>query len=306
MQTEFFTFGEMLWDCLPNGRHAGGAPFNVAAHLAQLGSSAALLSSVGRDSLGDELLQIARDKTIDTRFVARLENPDLPTGMVQVQLDANGNAQYDIVQPVAWDEVTVSDEAWEQIAQSRALVFGSLAARSPHNRAQLDELLDLDGPFLKCFDVNFRPPFVDPELVMSLAQRADVIKLNDDELGQITNWLQTGELRPQTFDDDTTLVHACAQLAQATEAPCLCITRGASGALLWENGSVVTATAPVATVRDTIGAGDAFMAGLVVGLTQNGDPQTVLENACRLGAFVAGRDGATPPLPQEIIDMVNK
>src|SRR6202043_1217610 len=101
MNTEFFTFGEILWDCLPSGRHAGGAPFNVAAHLAQLGVSASLISSVGRDALGDEILKVAQDKKVDTKFVTRARI-GLPTGTVLVTVDANGNATYELVHPVAW------------------------------------------------------------------------------------------------------------------------------------------------------------------------------------------------------------
>ena len=106
MNHEFYAFGEMLWDCLPSGRHAGGAPFNVAAHLAQLGVSARLISAVGQDPLGDEILQVAHDKQVDTRFVSRVR-VGLPTGTVIARVDASGNATYELVQPVAWDEIRV-------------------------------------------------------------------------------------------------------------------------------------------------------------------------------------------------------
>ena len=102
MNTEFYAFGEMLWDCLPSGKHAGGAPFNVCAHLAQLGMAADLISTVGRDALGDEILQVARDKNINTRFVTRARI-GLPTGTVLVTLDEKNNATYELVRPVAWD-----------------------------------------------------------------------------------------------------------------------------------------------------------------------------------------------------------
>src|SRR5579862_4842141 len=110
MDSEFYAFGEILWDCLPSGRHAGGAPFNVSAHLAQLGVTAALISAIGRDSLGEEILKVAEDKGVDTRFVTRARI-GLATGTVLVTIDANGNARYEIVQPVAWDEIKVPPEA---------------------------------------------------------------------------------------------------------------------------------------------------------------------------------------------------
>ena len=186
MNTEFYTFGEILWDCLPSGRHAGGAPFNVAAHLVQLGASASLISAIGQDPLGDEILKVAEDKGVNTQFVTRARI-GLPTGTVLVTVDANGNATYELVQPVAWDEIRVLPETLEAVAQARALIFGSLAGRSPYNLDQVNRLLTIDGP-MKFFDVNLRPPFANPELVIDLAKRADVIKLNDEEVGKLASW----------------------------------------------------------------------------------------------------------------------
>lgn len=298
MKNKFYAFGEILWDCLPSGRHAGGAPFNVAAHLAQLGVRASLISAVGQDSLGDEILQVAQDKHVDTRFVTRVR-VGLPTGTVLVTVDANGNATYELVQPAAWDEITVTDDAVAAVANADALTFGSLAGRSPYNLQQLDRLLAVRGP-LKFLDVNLRPPFAEPALVMDLARRADVLKLNDGEVGQLAQWLRTGELKPDTPRDDDAISRACATLAEATGAPRICVTRAEEGAALWENGHLTTAPAPHVEVKDTVGAGDAFMAGLMVGLTRGMEPAELLRNACRLGAFVASHHGATPLLPPEI------
>jgi fructokinase len=274
MNTEFFTFGEILWDCLPSGRHAGGAPFNVAAHLAQLGVSVSLISAVGQDSLGDEILEVAKNKGVNVEFVGRARI-GLPTGTVIATVDAMGNATYELVQPVAWDEIIVSAEALEAVAKADAFIFGSLATRSPYNLEQLDRLLSLKGP-LKFFDVNLRPPFADPKRIVELVARADVIKLNHDEVGQIASWLRTGEATPNPPGNAEAVAEDCA-------------------------GNLVSAPAPKVVVKDTVGAGDAFMAGLMVGLTRGADTQTVLETACRLGAIVASHDGATPLLPQELI-----
>ena len=299
MNTEFYTFGEILWDCLPSGRHAGGAPFNVAAHLAQLGVSVSLISAVGQDSLGDEILEVAKNKGVNVEFVGRARI-GLPTGTVIATVDAMGNATYELVQPVAWDEIIISPEALEAVAKSGAFIFGSLATRSPYNLLQLDRLLAVKGP-LKFFDVNLRPPFADPKRIVELAARADVIKLNHDEVGQIASWLRTGEATPNPPGNAEAVAEACAALAKATNTPRICVTMAAAGAALWDRGNLVSAPAPEVVVKDTVGAGDAFMAGLMVGLTRGADPQTVLETACRLGAIVASHDGATPLLPQEVI-----
>jgi fructokinase len=299
MNAEFYTFGEILWDCLPSGRHAGGAPFNVAAHLAQLGVSVSILSAVGQDSLGDEILEVAKDKGVNVQFVGRARI-GLPTGTVIATVDAMGNATYELVQPVAWDEIIISPEALESVAKAGAFIFGSLATRSPYNLDQLDRLLTVKGP-LKFFDVNLRPPFADPKRIVELAARADVIKLNHDEVGQIASWLQTGEATPNPPGNADAVAEACATLSKATNTPRICVTMAAAGAALWDRGNLVTAPAPKVVVKDTVGAGDAFMAGLMVGLTRGADTKTVVETACRLGAIVASHDGATPLLPQEII-----
>jgi fructokinase len=299
MNTEFYTFGEILWDCLPSGRHAGGALFNVASHLAQLGVSVSLLSAVGQDSLGDEILEVAQHKGVNVQFVGRARI-GLPTGTVVATVDAMGNATYEFVQPVAWDEIIVSAEAVEAVAKADALIFGSLANRSPYNLEQLDRLLALKGP-LKFFDVNLRPPFADPERIVELAAHADVIKLNHDEVGQIASWLRTGEATPNPPGNADAVAEACAALSEATKTPRICVTMGAAGAALWDQSTLVCVPAPKVVVKDTVGAGDAFMAGVMVGLTRGADTQTVLETACRLGAIVASHDGATPLLPQEMI-----
>jgi fructokinase len=299
MNTEFYAFGEILWDCLPSGRHAGGAPFNVAAHLAQLGVSVSLLSAVGQDPLGDEILDVARNKGVNVEFVSR-SGIGLCTGTVIATVDAMGNATYEIVQPVAWDEIVLSPEALESVAKAGAFIFGSLATRSPYNLGQLDLLLAVKGP-LKFFDVNLRPPFADPKRIVELAARADVIKLNHDEVGQIASWLRTGNATPNPPANTGALMDACAALSRATNTPRICVTMAAAGAALWDRGNLVLAPAPKVIVKDTVGAGDAFMAGLMLGLTRGADTQTVLQTACRLGAIVASHDGATPLLSQEII-----
>jgi len=294
MPTDFYAFGEILWDCLPSGRHA---------HLAQIGVSASLISCIGRDSLGDEILQVARDKKVNTEFITRARI-GLATGTVLVTVDATGNATYELVQPAAWDEITVSDEALAAVAQARALVYGSLSCRSPYNRDQLARLLEIKGP-LRFFDVNLRPPFADPPLVMELAKRTDVLKLNDGEVGQLAHWLRTGDLVPETPRIAGEIAAACATIAEATNVSHICVTMGEEGAALWDRGNLVTAPAPKIVVKDTVGAGDAFMAGLMVGLTRGDETRKVLENACSLGAFVASHHGATPLFPAEIIERFN-
>lgn len=298
MNAEFYAFGEILWDCLPSGKHAGGAPFNVATHLAQLGVSVSLISAVGRDAMGDEILEVAGHKNVNVEFVSRVRI-GLPTGTVIATVDAKGNATYELVHPVAWDEIQVPPAALAAVAQARGFTYGSLAGRSPYNLRQMERLLAIKGP-MKFFDVNLRPPFVDPPLVLELARSADVIKLNDGEVGRLASFIRTGEAKAETPRGAEAVAKACAVLAEKTNVPRICVTLAEDGAAFWNQGELIAVGAPKVVVKDTVGAGDAFMAGLMIGLTRGINPRTVLENACRLGAFVASHYGATPIFAPEI------
>lgn len=281
-------FGEILWDCLPQGNFLGGAPFNVAYHLKQLGAEPVVVSALGRDDFGREALARIRARGIATNHIT--EHADLPTGTVKVQLDARGNASYVFTDPAAWDRIGVGADLLENPRKVKAIVFGSLALRHEFNRASLGQLLAMRGP-LKVFDVNLRPPYDDVPLVFSIACKTDVLKLNDAELARLTG------VHLSSLTDDQAVTRAARDLVEATGCRSICVTRGEHGALWWLNGTVHSAAAPRVKVRDTIGAGDAFTAGLVTGLVNweaQHNLQTLLARACRLGAFVASCDGAQP------------
>jgi len=285
-------FGEILWDCLPRGLFLGGAPFNVACHLARLGRSAALISAVGADFLGDEALRRARREGLDTAQITRL--PEIPTGVVQVQVSAGDHAVYDFSAPAAWDFIPAAAPEHALTGRSAAFVYGSLAARSAASRAALESLLAVPGP-LKVFDVNLRPPHDDLARVRALARHAGLVKLNAEELAALAG-------RPFAPEDDPRPL--LQSLRDDTGVTRWCVTLGASGAVWWQGGEVVRAAAPSVAVRDTVGAGDAFLAALVDGLTRLPqfaatvtNPREIsllLARACRLGALVASRDGACP------------
>lgn len=279
-------FGEVLWDCLPTGRLPGGAPLNVAYHLYRLGAVPLMISAVGTDALGDEMLSYLTSRGLNTEFIARHQR--LPTGVVTVAVSAAGQPSYTIEEGVAWDDIAGTGEWRAAIPGSSAIVFGSLAARSAANRAALDELLATPG-LLRVMDVNLRAPFDDPDLVLSLARRADWIKLNEHELAILAG-------REVTHGDwPGSLLPAIEALAAATGCRRICVTAGERGAVSWNDGGCATASAPAIVVRDTIGAGDAFTAALVHGLlTAPGEDAAILERACALGALVASLPGGQP------------
>jgi len=275
-------FGEMLWDALPHGLFPGGAPMNVAYHLHQLGLRAVPVSAVGRDVLGDELLRRVTAWGLDTDLICVRD--DKPTGLVRVRMEKGGPA-YDIAENVAWDRIELPAHLPEFVGQTRVLVFGTLAQRAGHNRkpfARLDRLCD---QAIKVFDVNLRPPYDEPELVWSLAGTADVIKLNRDEAARLL-----GKSYPTAK-----LESAARALSARAKCSCICITAGRDGAgMLMDSGWTWLPSHPI-DAKDTVGAGDAFLAALVSGLlTDNQSAPDILRRARNLAEFVASHDGATP------------
>jgi fructokinase len=279
---EVICFGEILWDILPDGLHPGGAPFNVAYHLQRLGRPVRLVSAVGRDVLGDELLRRLGHWGLPTGGVAR--SADRPTGYVRAALTPGGDARYEIAGDVAWDRIEVGADTLAAAAGARAVVFGSLAQRSAANRDALDRLLAaLPAGAPRVFDVNLRPPHDDLARVLALARQATVLKLNAEEAARLAGGAPGDEEARARV------------LAADTGCPLVCLTAGARGAGLlragrwhWEPGR------PVA-VEDTVGAGDAFLAALVTRLLDGrlADGE-MLARACRLGEWVAAHRGATP------------
>jgi fructokinase len=275
-------FGEILWDSLPRGLFPGGAPMNVAYHLHQLGLRAIPVSAVGRDALGDELLRRVIHWGLEASLIHLRK--DKPTGLVRVNIGKTGPA-YEIVKNVAWDWIELPEHPPEFFRQADALVFGTLAQRAPHNRQQFQTLQKLCGRALKVFDVNLRPPFDSPKFVWSLAETADVIKLNHDEIKRLLK-------RNYSIKQ---LGQAARDLSLKTKCPCICVTAGRDGSGLLMNSNWTWLPSNPIAVKDTVGAGDSFLAALVNGLLAGGQsPRKILACARNLAEFVASHDGATP------------
>lgn len=276
-------FGEVLWDCLPRGLFAGGAPVNVAYHLQRLGLPAIPVTAVGDDFLGRELLR-RFDRWGLTREGVHVVR-EKETGAVLVQLDEHGGATYDILQDVAWDWIKLEESLRPRAARAAALVYGSLAQRADHNRRQLIRLKEWAPQARRIFDVNLRPPFDAPEVVWRLCEGADLIKLNHDELAKL-----------MSREHDLKAVESVARdFAKRTGGARICVTAGGDGAGLWWDGDWFWEPARPIEVEDTIGAGDSFLAGLLKGWLLDGkEPASILAGACRLSEFVAGREGAMP------------
>jgi fructokinase len=271
------SIGEILWDQYPDRRLLGGAPFNLAAHAARLGFASYFVSAVGRDEPGDEALTRATALGVDMAYTRR--HPSWPTGLVDVTLDPGGHPTYHLRRPSAWEEPELSACQADALLVLRPawLVCGTLQQTCPMARAAR---LVLPGIPL-FYDVNLRPGFEDPVTVDELLRAASAVKCNDAELV----WLA----RELALDGDP-----AAALIARYNLRVLCVTLGADGCVLHAHGESVSARPPSINVVDTVGAGDAFSAALLHGLTTR---RTLLETARlanALGALVASRPGAIP------------
>lgn len=287
--SKILCIGEILWDALPDGLFLGGAPLNVAAHLKQFGHECAVASRVGDDELGREIERRLERKQLSPEYIQR--DDTLPTGFVIVSLDSQRVPTFEIVQPSAWDAIGLTPELMDAAGRCSALIFGSLAQRTPVSRKTIQTLI-AKAP-LRVFDVNFRPPFVDREVIEEGMRISEIVKLNDDELRGMAEW----------YDFNGELDRCAEALASEFDIHTLCVTRGAHGALLLHNGMKYDHPGCTVAVEDTVGSGDAFLASLVDSYLEDmlADPASAIARANATGAFVASRRGATPRLNQSDI-----
>ncbi len=283
MKKTVICFGEVLFDVFPTYRQIGGAPLNVALRLATLGLEAQIISKIGNDALGKEILSFIQSNLVSTETIQI--DDTLATGEVLVQLDDQGSATYTINYPVAWDNIEVTAAVTNALTNADALVFGSLACRDERSYNSLQKLLKI--AHYKIFDVNLRAPFYSQALLLNLMQQSDFIKFNDDELYEISGYLNS----PFKSLEENILF-----IAGHTHAKSICVTKGSQGAVLYYNQQLYFNSGYKVNVVDTVGAGDSFLAGLLSQLLVNIEPQKALDFACALGALVASHEGANPKI----------
>ncbi len=275
-------FGEVLWDLLPTGKIAGGAPMNVAYHANQLGLYSQMISRVGNDALGQELLDFLAQKGVAANLVQT--DHSFPTGTVNVVLDDNGSPSYDITQPAAWDFIHPENAMTDAVRMASALVFGSLSCRNERTKNTLLELLTFAKT--RVLDVNLRPPFFSKELLETLLQQADVVKMNDEELTLLSGYWATITAPIDQMDF----------LRKKFQLQTLIVTRGSRGAAcLDESGYSEHPGFPV-VVKDTIGSGDSFLAAFLTKHLAGENAEECLRFACAVGALAATKAGGTPTI----------
>lgn len=285
-------FGEFLWDVLPTGRVAGGAPMNVAFHANQLGLESKMISNVGDDDLGQELLLFL--KNIDVSVELIQTNNTLPTGIVNVTLDQNGSPFYEIVSPVAWDDIHLDNKGKDFVKNAAAMVFGSLACRTERNKRTLLEYAALAN--IRVFDVNLRAPYYSKSLVEELLDKADIVKMNDEELALIAEW------QGLSGDEKSQMETIKNQFGLDV----VILTKGSQGAACLDETGYYEQPGFRIQVQDTIGSGDSFLAAFLSHFLKGKDIPDCLVFAGAVGALVATKQGGTPKVEwSEIQAMMN-
>lgn len=281
--------GEVLWDVFPDEARIGGAPLNVASRLSSLGIKTEMISNVGDDARGEELLSYLTANKVGTENIGR--DKSYPTGVVNVSLSAGGSATYEIAHPAAWDKIQLSEKMLETVGEAAVFVFGSLVCRDEVSRSSLFQLLSRAR--FKVLDFNLRPPHYSEELLKELIQQADFIKFNDDELFEIA---------AQLGSPFHSLEQNISFIAETTNAKSICVTKGRHGAVLLHEDQWYYNSGYQIKVKDTVGAGDSFLATLIAKLLQGAGAQKALDYACAIGALVASKEGANPALDMEQVE----
>jgi len=275
--------GELLWDMLPQEKQIGGAPCNFAYHAFQAGCRPFVISALGADASGDEILAKFDEFGLDKSFVQRTAN--LPTGTVTVSLDMNGIPTYIIHENVAWDNI-VWNNPLETLAKNvDAVCFGSLAQRNTVSQQTILSFLNATKTdCLRVFDINLRQTFYNNETILKSLELANILKLNDDELPVVA------ELIGLLGNDNELL----SQLMNRFNLKLIALTKGAKGSLLQTENDQSFMEVTKVQIADTVGAGDSFTAVLVAGLLQNHELKRIHETATQVAAFVCTQDGAMP------------
>lgn len=284
-------FGEVLWDVFPTHKKIGGAPLNVALRLHSFTNNVAIISSVGNDDEGLEIINYIKEQGLSVDFIQK--NTDYNTSNVKVLLDDKGAASYTIKQPCAWDYIENNNAIKEVVTNSDAFIFGSLVARNNTSKETLVNLLSSAN--FTIFDVNLRPPHYQLNVLTEFMQKASFIKFNDDELFEIN---QSLGYKNQSLKENIQYI------AKHTNTNKICVTRGANGAILFYENQFYENNGYAIKVADTVGSGDSFLATLIHHLLKKTNPQIAINTACAVGALVAKNQGANPKISSEDIKKI--
>lgn len=278
--------GEALWDMLPSGKQLGGAPANFAYHVSQFGLESRVVSAVGDDELGHEILRNFSEKNLQ----CLVPTVPYPTGTVQVTLNAAGVPQYEIMEGVAWDNIPFTPELAELAVRTRAVCFGSLAQRNAVSRDTINRFLDAmpdgEGTY-RIFDINLRQHFYTKEVLHQSLERCNILKINDEELTVVR----------QLFGyPDGDMQDTCQCLLEQYNLEILILTCGEQGSYVFTPEEVSFKETPRVEVADTVGAGDSFTAAFTAAILSKKTIEEAHQLAVDVSAYVCTQPGAMPPL----------
>ena len=285
--------GEALWDVLPEGNKIGGAPANFAYHVSQFGLPSCVVSAVGDDPLGKEIVE---------NFVSKGLNHNIatvpyPTGTVQVEIDQAGIPQYEIKENVAWDNIPFTPELEELAKKTKAVCFGSLAQRNIVSRNTIHQFIDAmpkDDDTLVVFDVNLRQGFYNKDILCESMERCNILKINDEELVTVSRMFGYPGIDLQD---------KCWILLGKYNLKMLILTCGINGSYVFTPGHVSFQPTPHVEVADTVGAGDSFTAAFIASILKGKSVDEAHSLAVLTSAYVCTKQGAMPILPKEYTEM---
>lgn len=282
--------GEVLWDMLPEGKKIGGAPANFAYHVSQYGFDGYVVSAVGDDKLGNEILESFNNR----RLNYLIQRVPYPTGTVQIELDEAGIPCYEIKENVAWDNIPFTVDLEKLAKKTRAVCFGSLAQRNTVSRETINRFLDVmsdaAGQY-RVFDVNLRQGFYDKEILCNSMKRCNILKINDEELIAVSRMFEYPGID---------LEDKCRALLSEYGLEILILTCGVNGSYVFTRENVSFVDTPKIEVADTVGAGDSFTATFISAILKGKSIREAHELAVEVSAYVCTQNGAMPELPISI------
>jgi len=282
--------GEVLWDMLPEGKKIGGAPANFAYHVSQYGFDGCVVSAVGDDKLGNEILESFNNR----RLNYLIQRVPYPTGTVQIELDEAGIPCYEIKENVAWDNIPFTVDLEKLAKKTRAVCFGSLAQRNTVSRETINRFLDVmsdaAGQY-RVFDVNLRQGFYDKEILCNSMKRCNILKINDEELIAVSRMFEYPGID---------LEDKCRTLLSEYGLEILILTCGVNGSYVFTRENVSFVNTPKIEVADTVGAGDSFTATFISAILKGKSIREAHELAGEGSAYVCTQNGAMPELPISI------
>ena len=284
--------GEALWDVLPEGKKIGGAPANFAYHVSQFGLPSCVVSAIGNDPLGHEIIENFTSKGL----THQIETVPYPTGTVQVEIDQAGVPQYEIKENVAWDNIPYTAKLEQLAEKTSAICFGSLAQRNVVSRNTINRFLDAipaENDPLIVFDVNLRQGFYNKEILCNSMKRCNILKINDEELVTVSRMFGYPGIDLQD---------KCWILLGKYNLRMLILTCGINGSYVFTPGNVSFQPTPKVEVADTVGAGDSFTAAFISSILKGKSVAEAPSRAVQTSAFVCTKKGAMPILPPELTD----